>query len=70
MNLFYLYMQGACQAAIDAGEPLIDESLYLIMDSGMLFMIHYPNATLDEAQAAGRLRVTDPTNIFHRTYPE
>ena len=65
MNLFHLYMQGAAQAAIDAGTPLIDEDLSMIIDDGYRFMLYHPDASLQDAAQCGRYRVEDPTGYSH-----
>jgi hypothetical protein len=69
MNVFHFFMQGAAQAAIDAGEPLIDEALSMTIDDGMIYMIRYPEASADHARAAGAYRITHPEQYDREYYP-
>lgn len=68
MNTFHHFMNAAAQAAIDQGQPLIDEALSLVIDAGFIYMVKNPNASDDEARGAGAFRVNYPTQYPH-IYP-
>ena len=60
VNVFHHFMQGAARAAIERDIPLIDEDLDMVIDSGFIFMIEFPDVMPWEARAAGKHRVAEP----------
>lgn len=62
MNNLYWYLNAAMHASIEQGEPLVDESLSLILDSAFRFSLRVRDDDIDAAESAGERRVNDPTN--------
>lgn len=61
-NNFFWYVNSAMAESIKAGEPLIDESLDLILDSAIAFAARNTEDDLEGATIAGERRFNDPTN--------